>query len=236
MADAAPDRTVAGADYFPDTRWTLIQRAREDGRGLEEWCRGYWRPVRDYIRARGANGDAADELAQEFFARLLRRGVEHSLPGGLEGSFRAWLRRAVRNFLIDVWRGENSRRCGGGVEHIPAEDAALVDAEAAPDVAFAQAWVVTVMERALSILEKEMESAGRAEFFKAAAGCLDGRDAGTDRRALAGQFGMNEGALRVALHRLRQRYRALIEDEIRQSVSSAEDFQEELRYLLSVWS
>jgi RNA polymerase sigma-70 factor (ECF subfamily) len=221
---------------FPDTRWTLIRRARTAAPALDEWCRGYWRPVRDYIRAAGHSDHEADELTQEFFHHLLRRGADRILPESLAGAFRAYLKRSVKNFLTDQWRARQRQRRGGGATHVPLDEQLDGASASAPDIAFARAWLVTVLDRALSALRDEMVAAGKADFFEAASGLLDGRRSEADRSQLAATLGLSDGAFRVALHRLRQRFRQLVEEELRQTVSGREELDEEIRYLLSIWS
>lgn len=227
---------------FPDTRWTLIQRARaddgENSQALEEWCRGYWKPVHSYIRAQGKNEDEANELTQSFFERLLSRGVKSSLPNDLNGAFRAYLMRSVKHFLTDYWRGSQRQRRGAGATHVPLEELGPIKgSNSSPDEIFDQNWTLTVLEIALKKLQEEMEKKGKGAFLNAVVGLLDDRQIGdNDRSELASSLGMKDGAFRVSLHRLRGRFRSLIEDEIRQSVSSEEEFQEEVRYLFQIWS
>lgn len=218
----------------------MIQRARESDQGMEEWCRSYSGPVRAYLRAylggKGYAVDIAEEWAQDFFHRLLAKGGQAGLPDRLQGAFRAYLMRSLANFATDRWRAENRQRRGGGAIHGELNDQ-LADAGAvAPDHAFAQAWVLALMEKATAIMEKEMEAAGKLDFFHSVSGMLDGADRSGDRAELAARFGLNDGAFRVAIHRLRQRFRRIIEEEVRQTVASPEEFDEEIRYLLSVWS
>ncbi|MBK1827217.1 RNA polymerase sigma factor [Haloferula rosea] len=223
-------------DEFPETRWTLIRRARVESPALEEWCRGYWRPVRAYVRATGHNEEESDEITQEFFHRMLERGADHSLPEALNGAFRAYLKRSIRNFLTDRWRSMNRQRRGGGASHLPLEDELTSDRRAGPDQAFAQAWCLTVMQRASEALAREMEECGKGDFHRLAAPLLDGSHPQGDRKELAKALGMKEGAFRVALHRFRQRFRQLMEEELSQTVSTQDELAEEVRYLLSVWS
>ena len=235
-----PDLTARSS--FPDTRWTLIQRAKgdtgENFQALDEWCRGYWKPVHSYIRAQGKNDDEANELTQSFFERLLSRGVDSSLPDETTGAFRAYLMRSVKHFLTDHWRSGQRQRRGAGATHLPVEELnSIKDTTTLPDEAFDQNWALTVMEIALNNLQQEMENKGKGDFFSAVVGLLDDRQVGEENRSkLAASLGMKDGVFRVSLHRLRGRFRSLIEDEIRQSVSSEEEFQEEVRYLFQVWS
>lgn len=229
------------AQAFPETRWTLIQKVRSENdsaEALEEWCRNYWPPVFSYICAQGHNSEMAQELAQTFFERLLAKGPEKVLPNQLSGAFRAYLMRSIKNFLTDHWRGQQAQRKGGGTITVPEEELRSVGDQAAyPDQAFDQSWALTILNLAMSNLENEMASKGKSDFFHAAKTLLDGRSVtDEDRQSLAQALNMKDGAFRVALHRLRTRYRQLIEDEIRETVSSEEEFQEELGYLFKVWS
>ena len=221
-------------ESFPETRWTLIQRARNEVKGLDEWCRGYWRPVRAYVQAQGFSEEEAGEMTQRFFEKLMERGPENILPEKLSGVFRAYLKRSVKNFLLDAGRANRRQKRGGGLEALEFKDDLLESGGVNPDVAFEQGWVLTLMERAMAKLGDEMKEAGKGDFFDKAAGCLDGQERG--REAIARELGMTDGAFRVGLHRLRKRFRHLIEEELRETVSTREEFEEEVRYLLSVWS
>lgn len=223
-------------DEFPETRWTLIRRARVESPALDEWCRGYWRPVRAFVRATGHSEEEADEITQEFFHRMLERGADQSLPETLNGAFRAYLKRSIRNFVTDRWRTMNRQRRGGGAAHLTLEDELTSDRAGGPDQAFAQAWCLTVMQRASEALEREMEESGKGDFYRSAAPLLDGSNHNTDRGKIASALGMKEGAFRVALHRFRQRFRQLMEEELSQTVSTKDELAEEVRYLLSIWS
>ena len=229
------------AHSFPDTRWTLIQKARFDDdecRALDEWCRNYWPPVYTYICSRGYDAESAKELAQSFFEKLITRGAEESLPNELSGAFRAYLMRSVKNFLTDHWRSTQSQRRGGGQFRAEQEVLEkLSDGQANPDQAFDQKWALTVIELAMGRLEKELEEKGRGELFELTKHLLDGRGVNDeDRVKLTRSLGMKDGAFRVTLHRMRGRFRTLIEEEIRETVSSEEEFHEELCYLFRVWS
>lgn len=229
------------AKSFPDTRWSLIQRVRSDDEGnraLDEWCRNYWPPVYSYICSRGHDAETARELTQSFFERLLTRGVEESLPPKLSGAFRAYLMRSVKFFLIDRWRSEQSQRKGGGqFRDDDLEMDQLSGNGVNPGQAFDQKWALTVIELAMKKLGEELIAKGNGDLFELTRHLLDGRRvADEDRGALARTLGMKDGAFRVALHRMRGRFRTLIEEEVRETVSSEEEFREELCYLFRVWS
>ncbi|YCM42681.1 sigma-70 family RNA polymerase sigma factor [Verrucomicrobiaceae bacterium 227] len=229
------------AQPFPDTRWTLIQKARIDAdgcRALDEWCRNYWPPVYTYICSRGYDSESAKELTQSFFERLIARGAEESLPHQLSGAFRAYLMRSVKNFLTDQWRSSKSQRRGGDQFQVEPEVLEkLSDGQANPEQAFDQKWALTVIELAMKKLEAELEEKGKGELFDKTKHLLDGRSVNDeDRSELARSLGLKDGAFRVTLHRIRGRFRTLIEEEVRETVSSQEDYQEELCYLFRVWS
>lgn len=226
---------------FPDTRWTLIQKVRSEGdsaEALDEWCQNYWPPVFSYVCAQGNDSDGARELTQTFFERLLTKGADKVLPPQFSGPFRAYLMRAVKNFLTDHWRGQQAQRKGGGTYTVPEDELANVgDDSANPDQAFDQSWALTILSLAMKNLEEEMAVKNKSDFFQAAKSLLDGRSVtDEDRQALAQSLDMKDSAFRVALHRLRGRFRHLIEAEVRETVSSEAEFQEELGYLFSVWS
>ena len=229
------------ARSFPDTRWSLIQKARvedEDPVALDEWCRSYWPPVHSYICSKGYDVETARELTQSFFEKLIKRGAEASLPEKLAGAFRAYVRRSVQNFLTDQWRSSSAERRGGGL--LQAEDVEMdtvSDVSAKPDRAFDQKWVLALIERAMEKLGAELRSKDCGELFEKTRHLLDGRRVGDEDRAeLIQSLGMTDGAFRVALYRMRNRFRALIEEEVRETVSNEEEFQEELSYLFEVWS
>ncbi|WP_411845424.1 hypothetical protein AAFN60_17055 [Roseibacillus persicicus] len=226
---------------FPETRWTLIQKVRTEADStdaLQEWCQNYWQPVFSYICAQGYDRETARELAQTFFEKLILKGPQNVLPQELKGAFRAYLMRSVKNFLTDQWRSRQSQRKGGGTQAVPEDELAHVGDEAPnPDRAFDQSWALTILTLAMTKLENEMASKGRSDFFHVAKTLLDGRSVTDEnRQALARSLDMQDGAFRVALHRLRGRFRQLIEDEVRETVSTEEEFQEELGYLFQVWS
>ena len=228
-------------DRFPDTRWSLIVEARQMRQGLNhglgEWCLIYRDPVVNYLKALGLSVEEAEDVAHDFFTKLLERGPSSILPEKLDGRFRAYLQRTVRNFLTDHWRKQQRHKRGGHLEKVQSEQtlANLAD-DSTPEDVLGKSWVTTVIARASDALEKEMEASGRGDFLRAVGALLDGQKGESDRARLAQQFEMTDGAFRVALHRIRSRLRELVEVEIRQTVSNEEDFQDEVRYLFSLWT
>ena len=146
--------------------------------------------------------------------------------------------RAVKNFLTDQWRATQSQRRGGGrLRAGPEALETMSDGQPHPDQAFDQKWALTVIELAMVRLENELQAKGSGALFEVMKHLLDGRSVNDeDRAGMARSLGMKDGAFRVTLHRMRARFRTLIEEEIRETVSSEEDFQEELCYLFQVWA
>lgn len=203
---------------------------------LQEWCRGYWRPIRNYICARGHSPDQANELTQQFFEHLLTKDREKILPTALSGAFRAFLKRSIQNFLIDQWRSTQAKRSGGNSVHFQIDETPVESPTASSDLAFDRAWVITVIQLAMDRLEAEMTRADKHALFETLSPLVDGTDPGTSQSELAEKHGMSEGNFRVALHRFRQRFRHHVEEEIRQTVSTKSELDEEIRNLLTLWS
>lgn len=155
----------AQAEFFPDTRWSLIQSARSDGEGagaaLEEWCQQYLNPIQTYVQSRVRDADQAEELTQEFFQKILIKGVGKMLPEQLDCAFRAHLMRSIRNFLTDRWRHEQSQRQGGKVEHVSADALGDIAVDEEPRKAFDQSWALNLMSLALQRMGCEMAARWR---------------------------------------------------------------------------
>ena len=241
----APNPSAA----FAPTRWTLVLRARgaspEAQRALGELCEAYWRPVFRFLRREGRDEDTARELTQEFFARLLARpGL-----GGLDparGRFRAYLLGAVKHFLAAERERANAAKRGGGQAPLSLEAQTGADTASElqvpdplggpPDAFFDRQWAVTMVDRAAAALSAEAEASGRGRQFATLQPWLLGEVPGLSQADAARELGLSEGALKVAVHRLRQRFRELVKAEIAQTVTEPGQIQEELRYLIEVLS
>lgn len=233
--------------HFAPTRWTLVLRARgeapEAQRALGELCEAYWQPVFRFLRREGRNEDTARELTQEFFARLLaRRGLDTVEPG--QGKFRSFLLGAVKHFLADVRDRANAAKRGGGVTPVPLESGTdtatelpVADPTASiPDTFFDREWALALVSRSIGALAAEAEADGKQAQFDALKPCLLGDVGGLSQADLARQLGLSEGAVKVAIHRLRKRFRELVKAEIAQTVGDPAQVQEEMRYLVEVLS
>jgi RNA polymerase sigma factor (sigma-70 family) len=233
---AAPVR--AGA--FAETRWTLVLRARaESGEGraaLSELCEAYYEPVLAFLRRSERSEDATRETAHEFFARLLERGG-FAAPDPQRGRFRSYLLGAVRHFLRDRYDFTRREKRGGGVEHeslnAPRNDVGtlqVADPAAAQDAAaFDREWALALMNRVVAALESQ-HAGERAEQFAALRPWLMGEDAASHAET-AVRLGLSEGAVKVAVHRLRQRFREMLKAEIAQTLADPAELDDELRHL-----
>lgn len=228
--------------WFPETRWSVVLAASGDGetaaRALEALCRMYWKPVFTYIRAQGFATPDAEDLAQEFFARLLERDLLRDTARE-KGRLRTFLAVVLKNFLINSRETSVAKKRGGGLirlEGDTAESEALLleSKEAPPDKLFDRHWALTVLGRVLDRLGEEYSRAGKEDVFEGLKATLTSDAAPVKSRELATRLNLSDGAVRVAIHRLRQRYRDLLVAEIAQTVGDDVPVEEELRVLLEM--
>lgn len=237
--------TQSPATQFAPTRWTLVLTARGDsaeGRAaLAELCESYWNPVHRFLQREGRSDDKARELTQEFFARLLSRGgITGADPQ--RGRFRSYLLGALRHFLGDHRDHSQAARRGGGQtpESLDAAEHGTEIVPTAPstppesDAYFDRQWAYAIMDRALRHLEREFHTAGREDQFALLKPWLVGDHSTLSHGNAASQLGMSEGAVKVAVHRMRRRFRDLIRSEVSQTVDAGSSVDEELRYLVEI--
>jgi len=230
---------------FHDTRWTLVSRSRgsdtQAKAALSELCEAYYAPVVAFLRRDGREEGVARDLAHDFFAKLLAGGgIEGADP--LRGKFRSYLLMALKRFAADHRDRDHAAKRGGGQVHavIDGESdttgAGLQIADAsidAPDAAFDRQWALTLLARALVRLETEMCGESKSEHFDALKPWLTAKADATPQADAAAKLGMSVEAVKVAIHRLRKRFREAVKAEIAQTVSDAETVREELDALMS---
>ena len=229
---------------FVPTRWTRVLQARgesaEAQAALSELCAAYWRPVFAFLRCEGRDEESARDLTQEFFARLLaRHGLDTVEPG--RGRFRSFLLGAVKHFLADERDRARAAKRGGGQSILSIEAGAGANTTAElqiPDPAgppvdafFDREWAQTLVARALDLLANELACGGKTGQFETLKPWLLGQVDSLSQAEAARQLGLTEGATKVAIHRLRKRFRELVEVEIAHTVPEPDQVQEELRYL-----
>lgn len=239
-----PAASTASAGEFAPTRWTLVLAARGDSpsarAALGELCESYYQPVLGFLRREGRDADAARELAQEFFSRILSRaGFATADPA--RGRFRSFLLGALRHFLADMRDRERAVRRGSGTVPESLEDLAEKGADpgvaAAPDPAelrFDRAWALALMQRTLDRLCAEFRSQGKQAQFDQLKPWLGGDLPSGSNAQAAAQGGLSGGSLKVAVHRLRRRFRQLIRAEIAHTVPDPSDVEPEFRHLIEV--
>jgi RNA polymerase sigma-70 factor (ECF subfamily) len=232
---------------FVTTQWTQVLATRGDSpearQALSDLCAAYYTPVFVLIRRAVPSEEAARDLTQEFFARLLARaGLGQVNPE--RGRFRFFLLGAVKHFLADVHDEQGRLKRGGGRAHISLDAGTdsspgleLADTSLpSPELEFDREWAVTLLDRALDRLGREQTEAGKGEQFPVLKPWLTGDKQDVSLADLAARLGMSEGAMRVTLHRLRKRFRELVKEEIAGTVGDAAHVREEMGYLLEVLS
>jgi RNA polymerase sigma-70 factor (ECF subfamily) len=243
LNDAA--RESSGRWEFTTTHWSVVVAAGEStssaaASALEQLCASYYYPLYAYVRRCGHNPDDAKDLTQEFFARLLER-KSFRLADRSRGRFRTFLLTSLKHFLVNEWKRANRQKRGAGVTIISWDEAlaeSRFSAEPAADcpaeARYDRAWAAMLMERTLLALRAEFEQAGKLEMFERLKSFVWGEQNALSYAAMAEHLAMSEGAVKVAVHRLRQRYGQLLRAEIAQTVSTAVEAEEELRYLVAV--
>lgn len=229
---------------FVTTHWSVVLAAGkgDSPRGteaLEALCRAYWQPLYAFVRRRGYSPDDAQDLTQDFFAWLLRRDWLGRADRE-RGRFRSFLLTSISHFLANEWDKARAQKRGGG-RIVPLEsDVAEANCgwhpkgNPTPEQSFEWRWAMTLLEQVMNRLRDEFARDGSSELFETLKPCLLGERASQPYAPLAAKLGRTEGSVKVAVHRLRQRYRRLLHDEIAHTVAQPEEIEEEMRHLLAV--
>jgi RNA polymerase sigma factor (sigma-70 family) len=225
---------------FPNTHWSVVLAATatpspESDSALETICQDYWHPLYIYARRCGQSEHDAQDLTQEFFRRLLeKRWLEKA--DREKGRLRTFLVLALKHFMANEWRRNAALKRGGG--HAPvqldtsfAESTLAADGALSPEEIYDRQWALTLLELTVKRLQTEFAAAGKADEFNKLKRCLMTEHGAIDYAVMAEQLGMNQGAARVAVHRLRKRFREIYRQEISQTLAVGADLDGELRYL-----
>jgi len=249
MSPGSPKRegVPATAIGFHTTHWTMVLAARkQDGtagrEALASLCAAYWYPLYAFIRRQGSSPPDAEDLTQEFFFRFLERNALESVRPA-NGKFRSFLLACLKNFLANERERASAQRRGGGRPLLALDSS---DAETryslepvdhrTPEAEFERRWALAVIERTMRELRREYAGGEKSDLFKALQGFLPGGHGNLSRTELASKRGVSLGAIDVAVHRLRQRYGALLREQVAQTVSSETEVEEEIRHLIAVLS
>ena len=209
---------------------------------LETLCRAYWYPIYVYVRRKGYGPDDAQDLTQEFFTQLIRK--QHlRLADRTKGKFRTFLLATLDYFLAREWSRAHRQKRGGQFSFIsldqqtPEERYRLEPADnETPEKKFLRQWALAVLEQTMVTLERECEDNGKGALFREVKTLLSGERERAAYAQVGQRLGMADGTVRVAVHRLRQRYGELLRSAIGQTVSTCEEVDEEMRYLLGALS
>jgi RNA polymerase sigma-70 factor (ECF subfamily) len=246
MPPESSSPSPVGAGAFAQTRWSIVVAAAggngvESRDALERLCTTYWYPLYAFVRRQRYSAHDAQDLTQSFFARLIEKN-DLAAVDRAKGKFRSFLLAAMQHFLANEWDRAQAQKRGGGMVFLSIDDA---DAERryheepaeqiTAEQLYDRRWALTLLDQVLARLGDEMRSEGRGACFEALKFCLTGGP-GAAYADLAQRLGTSEGALKVAVHRLRDRYRALLRAEIAETVGSETEVDDELRQLFSALS
>ena len=229
---------------FATTHWSVVLAAGGQAGSalaegaLETLCRAYWYPIYVYVRRKGYGPDDAQDLTQEFFTQLIAK-ERLRLADREKGKFRTFLLAMLDFFLAREWSRAHRQKRGGQFTFVsldqqtPEERYRLEPPDNdTPDKRFLRQWAMTVLKQTLNALESECAANGKAALFREVKSLLSGERDSAAYAEISRELGMTEGAVRVAVHRLRERYGVLLRSEIAQTVSTAAEVDEEMRCLL----
>jgi RNA polymerase sigma-70 factor (ECF subfamily) len=200
-------------------------------------CQTYWVPLYAYVRRKGHLKEDAEDLVQAFFAKFLEKNYLEGLSAE-RGKFRAFLLASLKHFLANEWDKSQRQKRGGGAQHLSldwqsADEKFKLEPPdiTSPDRIYDREWALALLEHVITRLRDECAADGKAQLFEQAKGYLMVGEAAIPYADAAKSLGLDEGAVRVAVHRLRKRYRELLRDEIAQTLDDPAQAAEELRSL-----
>jgi len=248
-----PSRGASGTEsspadaWFKTTHWSSVLHAADSNdpmaeASLSRLCQTYWYPLYYYIRRLGHTPEDAQDLTQEFLARLVHKdylkGVKQE-----KAKFRSFLLVALKRFLANEWDRANRLKRGSGQEVVSfdardTENRFISEPadEMSPEKAFERRWALALLSQVLSRLEREFCASNKAPMFEELKGLLSGEKAGSSYAELGQRFGMSESNVKVTVHRLRRRYRELLREEVTTTIANPEETDEEIRHLFATLS
>ncbi|MEZ5326201.1 MAG: sigma-70 family RNA polymerase sigma factor [Verrucomicrobiales bacterium] len=231
---------------FPPTQWSVILSASDDdseirSQALEHICQCYWHPIYAYARKRGFSPQDAEDITQDFFGTLLEtKGLEQA--EAQRGKLRTYLLVRLRNFMANEWRRRKTKKRGGGAAVLSLD---LDEAEQrtclepadhlTPEAVFERHWATTLLNTVMQRLQEAFEADGKGENFRVLKDYIARGDHDRKYLEVSEQMGISENAVRLAIHRLRKRYRDLLLQEIELTLEPGESAEAELRYLFGVF-
>ena len=225
---------------FTTTLWTQVLEAPHNEKALASLCQKYWYPLYAFLRRNGISSHDAEDLTQGFFAQLLSKQRLETVRREY-GKFRSFLLASLKNFVAD------QRDRALAAKRSPDQPLFELDARKAedryrlepvermnPEKIFERRWALTLLEEVLAALESEFVTSGKGEVFRELQPFLSGEQAIPAYKVVAARLALSEGAVRVAVHRLRDRYRELVRKEIAETLAVGEDVEAEMRHLFAV--
>jgi len=237
----------AHGGVFATTHWSVVlavgQRdTPESAAALERLCRAYWYPLYAYIRRQGSSREDAQDLTQAFFAHLLRKNFLGSV-GPEKGRFRSFLLACLKHFLADEWEKARAAKRGAtcperllDLEQAEKRYQLEACAEASAESLYERRWALDLLAHVLNQLRAEAVASGKEAVFDQLQGCLLGERPTETYAQVGARLGLSETAVKVTVHRLRQRYRERLREQIAHTVRRPEEIEEEMRYLFEVVS
>jgi RNA polymerase sigma factor (sigma-70 family) len=245
MSPSALDSPPSNAQWFATTHWSVVLAAKQGdsaqaAAALEKLCRAYWSPLYAYIRRDGCDRTEAQDLTQEFFARLLDRAYLQHLCHQ-QGKFRSFLLAYLKNFLSEQRRRARAQKRGGAYEFVSidaavGEEGYLLEPvdELTPDQVFERRWAQATMQAALNRLREEYAARDQTALFERLQDYQPREHGGRSYAQLGDDLAMTEAAIKSAVQRMRHRHRELLREVIAQTVTRPEEIEEELRYFRAV--
>jgi RNA polymerase sigma factor (sigma-70 family) len=228
---------------FSATHWSLVLRAADEARpgaeeALTELCQRYWYPLYAYVRRRGNSSHDAQDLTQSFFARLLEKKLLERVDPA-KGKFRSFLLASLKHFLSDEWDKARAQKRGGVTVTISIDEAVAENLYGqepkeglSPDQLYERRWAMTLLDRTMARIEMEYRNGGKGELFERLHGSLLGVKEASYAEIGRG-LGMGEGAVKVAAHRIRKRFRRHLREEIALTVGEQADIDAEIQELFA---
>jgi RNA polymerase sigma factor (sigma-70 family) len=244
VSDTSP--STKAPSLFVTTRWSVVLAAQDkaspdSAAAWEMLCRTYWYPLYAYVRHQGHSPHDAQDLTQEFIARFLAKDYLKAADRE-KGHFRTFLRVALKRFLLNEWDRVRALKRGGG-QTIVSFDTEVAEAKyktepvgQPPDQIYEREWAMALLQKTMADLRGEYETAGKTSEYERLKTCLTAERGTIDYAKIAADLRMNEGAVRVAVHRLRKRFRELFRTAVADTVSEANEVDEEVRHVVGLLS
>ena len=236
-----------GNRQFATTQWSMVRAINQDNAdevktALQELCQTYWYPLYTFVRRQGNDANAAADLTQAFFADLLQREDLKKVDPSL-GKFRSFLLTALKHFMLNQWDKSRALKRGGGQATLSLDFGEADNRyrrepshSTTPELLFQKQWAKTLLERVTSNLRSEFANRGKAHQFDKLSQFLSGKSEDETLGEAANQLAMSEVAVKVAVHRMRQRFGEILRTEIENTVATPEEVDSEIQQLFDVFS